>query len=165
MSLHVEQFFDDVLALPFDEHAVVGNAYYAAPQPDSVLRLRIGFAPTIRHGEYDGLRLRVIHPDQGVVDTAILPFAEHGTFARRDAARVLVAGTDGYAVFRDWHAHSGEPPWKGADGAGLRAAIVQYARMWFPDAPARASARPTPARSALPKRAVAPAAGVVPRTR
>ncbi|WP_405889803.1 hypothetical protein OG427_07060 [Streptomyces sp. NBC_00133] len=143
MPLHVQQFFDDVLALPFDEHAVVGNAYYATPQPDSTLRLRIDFAPTIRHGEYDGLRLSVIHPDQGVVDTAILPFAEHGTFARRDAAHDLVAGRDGYAVFRDWHAHTGEPPWKGADGAGLRTAIQHYARVWSPGTRAvSGSARP-----------------------
>ncbi|MFD9817453.1 hypothetical protein [Streptomyces violascens] len=134
MSLHVQQFFDDVLALPFDDHAVVGNAYYASPQPDSVLRLRIDFAPTIRHGEYDGLRLRVIHPDQGVVDTVILPFADHGTFTRRDAARTLGAGSDGHAVFRDWgDRHSAvEPPWKGAQGTGLHTAIHRYARVWFP---------------------------------
>ncbi|MFE7302664.1 hypothetical protein [Streptomyces sp. NPDC057579] len=156
MSLQIEQFFDNVLALPFDDHAVVGNSYYATPQPGSPLRLRIDFAPTIRHGEYDGLRLRVIHPNQGVVDTAILPFADHGTFARRDAARDLPAGRDGYGVFRDWHrTGSGEPPWKGAEGTGLRRAITQYARIWFPDTPAPAPARPATARAALPKPATA----------
>ncbi|MEU8784872.1 hypothetical protein [Streptomyces sp. NPDC048637] len=164
MSLHIQKFFSEVLALPFDEHAVVGNAYYASPQPDSALRLRIDFAPTIRHGEYDGVRLRVIHPDQGVIDTAILPFAEHGTFARRDAARNFTAGRDGYAVFRDWNDRrsAGEPPWKGAQGNGLRTAITQYAQIWFPYTPDRTSARQTASRSALPKPAVAP---VAPRTR
>ncbi|KPC62632.1 hypothetical protein [Streptomyces chattanoogensis] len=163
MSLYVQQFFDSVVTLPFDDHAVVGNSYYATPHPDSPLRLRIDFAPTIRHGEYDGLRLRVIHPNQGVLDTAILPFADHGTFARRDAARDLAAGKDGYAVFRDWNgARTGEPPWKGAQGTGLRTAIRQYALIWFPDASAPASARPTAARTVLP--AIAPGTGVV-RTR
>ncbi|MFC9228372.1 hypothetical protein ACFTZI_05280 [Streptomyces decoyicus] len=163
MSLQVEQFFSNVLALPFDEHAVVGNVYYATPQPDSVLRLRIDFAPTIRHGEYDGVRLHVIHPDKGVIDTALLPFAEHGTFARRDAVRDLTAGRDGYAVFRDWNdRHSAEPPWKGAQGTGLRTSITQYARIWFPDTPDRTSARQTASRPALPKPAAAP---VAPRTR
>lgn len=144
MPLLVKKFFDDVLALPFGNHEVIGNSYYAAPQSGSVLRLRIDFAPTIRYGEYDGLRLRVIHPDQGVVDTAILPFAEHGTFTRRDATRDLGAGRDGYAVFRDWNsARTGEPPWTGAEGAGLREAIQQYVRIWFPGTwAATAPARP-----------------------
>ncbi|MFD7017544.1 hypothetical protein [Streptomyces sp. NPDC059928] len=151
MSLHVQQFFDDVLALPFDDHAVVGNAYYAAPQPDSVLRLRIDFAPTIRHGEYDGLRLRVIHPDQGVVDTVILPFAEHATFTRRDAARALGVGSDGHAVFRDWgdRRSAVEPPWKGADGGGLHTAIQRYARVWFPGTRAASGSSHPQARTAL----------------
>ncbi|WP_435217957.1 hypothetical protein [Streptomyces sp. bgisy034] len=153
MALHVQQFFEDVLALPFDEYAVVGNAYYAAPQPNSALRLRIDFAPTIRHGEYDGLCLRVIHPDHSVLDTAMLRFADHGTFARRDAARDLVAGRDGYAVIRDWHAQTSQPPWRGADGAGLRTAIEQYAHFWFPPPPtvSRPAAQPTPSTSASPR--------------
>ncbi|MDF3292447.1 hypothetical protein [Streptomyces silvisoli] len=166
MSLHVQQFFDDVLALPFDDHAVIGNSYYAAPQSDSPLRLRIDFAPTIRHGEYDGLRLRVIHPDQGVVDLAILTFADHGTFTRRDAARGVKPGSDGYAVVRDWHnQRAGERLWEGTDGTGLRTAIEQYARMWFPAASAPASARPAAARPALPKPATAQGSGTAPRTR
>ncbi len=120
------------------------------PQTNSALRLRIDFAPTIRHGEYDGFRLRVIHPDQGVLDTAILSFADHGTFARRDAARDLVAGQDGYAVIRDWHARSSQPLWHGADGTGLRTAIERYACFWIPPLPAasrsatRPVAQPTP---------------------
>lgn len=143
MALHAQQFFDDVLELPLHQYAIVGDALYAAPQPNSALRLRIDFAPSIRHGEYNGLRLRVIHPDQGVLDTTILRFADHGTFARRDAARDLAAGHDGYAVIRDWHAHN-RPPWQGADGTGLRTAIEQYAHFWFPPptAVSRPSARP-----------------------
>ncbi|KMS67731.1 hypothetical protein ACM01_41675 [Streptomyces viridochromogenes] len=143
MALHAQQFFDDVLELPHYQYAIVGDALYAAPQPNSVLRLRIDFASTIRHGEYDGLRLRVIHPEQGVLDTAILRFADHGTFARRDAARDLVPGRDGYAVIRDWHPHSSQPPWHGADGTGLRTAIEQYTHFWFPPlAVSRPAARP-----------------------
>ena len=76
MALHAQQFFHDVLELPLHQYAVVGDALYAAPQPNSVLRLRIDFAPTIRHGEYDGLRLRILPPERGVIDTAILRFAE-----------------------------------------------------------------------------------------
>ncbi|MDT0615009.1 hypothetical protein [Streptomyces lancefieldiae] len=158
MALHVQQFFDDVLELPFDRYAVVGDALYAAPHPNSPLRLRIDFAPTIRHGEYNGLRLRVIHPEQGVLDTAILRFADHGTFERRDAARGLVAGRDGYAVIRDWHANSSQPPWHGADSMGLRTAIEQYAHVWFPPA-----ATPRPA--ARPVAQPAATTGVSPRSR
>ncbi|MFD7862204.1 hypothetical protein [Streptomyces sp. NPDC059783] len=154
MALHAQQFFDDVLELPFHQYAVVGDALYAAPQPDTPLRLRIDFAPTIRRDEYDGLRLRVIHPDQGVLDTAILRFADHGTFERRDAARGLSAGRDGYAVIRDWH-RSGLA-WHGADGTGLRTAIEQYAHLWFPppttSQPARRPVtRPTPIAGASPR--------------
>ncbi|MFD3563485.1 hypothetical protein ACFWVU_28020 [Streptomyces sp. NPDC058686] len=143
MALHAQQFFDDVLELPFHQYAVVGDALYASPQPNSPLRLRIDFAPTIRQGEYDGLRLRVVHPEQGVLDSALLRFADHGTFERRDGARDLAVGRDGYAVIRDWHAHSTLPPWHGADGAGLCTAIEQYAHFWIPGpAAARLAARP-----------------------
>ncbi|MFJ8982779.1 hypothetical protein [Streptomyces sp. NPDC102282] len=156
MPLHAQQFFDDVLELPLSQYAIVGDALYAAPLPNSVLRLRIDFAPTIRHGEYDGLRLRVFHPEQGVLDTAILRFADYGTFKRRDTPRGLVAGRDGYAVIRDWHANSSQPPWHGADGTGLRTAIEQYAHFWFtaPAAsrpPARPVAQPTPATGSSPR--------------
>lgn len=156
MALHAQQFFDDVLELPFHQYAIVGNALYAAPQPNAPLRLRIDFAPTIRRDEYDGLRLRVIHPDQGVLDTVILRFADHGTFERRDAARGLSTGRDGYAVIRDWH--SSGPAWHGADGTGLRTAIEQYTHLWFPP--------PAASQPALrPVRRPTPIAGASPRTR
>ncbi|MGW0995375.1 hypothetical protein ACWD5V_19120 [Streptomyces sp. NPDC002523] len=156
MALHAQQFFDDVLELPLYQYAVVGDALYAAPQPNSPLRLRIDFAPTIRHGEYDGLRLSVVHPEQGVLDTVILRFADHGTFARRDTARDLVPGRDGYAVIRDWYARSSRPPWHGADGTGLCTAIEQYAHFWFPPPAAsrlaaRPLAQPTPTTGASPR--------------
>ncbi|MEU8482353.1 hypothetical protein [Streptomyces sp. NPDC048641] len=156
MALHAQQFFDDVLELPFHQYAIVGNALYAAPQPNSPLRLRIDLAPTMRHGEYNGLRLRVVHPDQGVLDAALLRFGDHGTFARRDAARDLAPGRDSYAVIRDWHPHSSEPPWRGADGTGLRTAIEQYTHLWFPPPAAsqpalRPVAQPTPITGASPR--------------
>ncbi|MER5442580.1 hypothetical protein [Streptomyces sp. NPDC002790] len=156
MALYAQQFFDDVLELPLHQSTVVGDALYAVPHPNPPLWLRIDFAPTIRHGEYDGLRLRVFHSQRGVLDTAFLRFADHGTFERRDSARGLVAGRDGYAVIRDWHAHSSQPPWHGADGTGLRTAIEQYAQFWFPP-PA------TPHPSAQP--AAQPTTGRAPRTR
>ena len=156
MALHAQQFFDDVLELPLHQHAIVGDALYAAPQPHSPLRLRIDFAPTIRHGEYNGLRLRVIHPEQGVLDTAILRFADHGTFERRDAARGLTAGRDGYGVIRDWH--SCGPAWHGANGTGLRRAIEQHVHLWFPP-----PAEPRP--PARPVAQPAPISGVPPHTR
>ncbi|WP_372404707.1 hypothetical protein [Streptomyces luteireticuli] len=140
MPLNAHEFFTDHLQLPFDDSAVIGDTYYAIPTPGTPLRLRIDFAPTIRHGEYDGLRLQTVHPDHGVVDSAILTFADHGTFTRRDAARTVRPGQDGFARIRDWH-RDGEPPWKGADPSGLRHAIEQYAQAWFP-APPRTPAVP-----------------------
>ncbi|MGZ2362058.1 hypothetical protein LRE75_36285 [Streptomyces sp. 372A] len=156
MPLHAQQFFDDVLELPLYQYAVVGDSLYAAPQPNSSLRLRIDFAPTIRRDEYNGLRLRVIHPEQGEVDTVLLRFSEYGTFDRRDTARALVAGMDGYAVFRDWH--SSGPAWYGADGTGLRTVIEQYIHLWFPPpAVSRQQARPVAQSTPTP--------GASPRTR
>ncbi|MFI1183612.1 hypothetical protein ACH4UT_29275 [Streptomyces sp. NPDC020799] len=150
MSLHAHQFFTEQLALPFDDSTVVGNTYYATPAPGSLLRLRINFAPTIFEGQYDGLRLQVIHPEQGVVDSAVLTFADHDTFTQRDAACDVRPGQDGYARIRDWH-RDGEPPWKGADVRGLRHAIEQYTQVWFPgtvtvSAPQRTPLAPTTGR-------------------
>ncbi|MEV7955252.1 hypothetical protein [Streptomyces sp. NPDC088141] len=132
MPLYAEQFFTEHLALPFNSAAVIGDSYYAAPSSSSPLRLCVDFAPTIRRGEYDGLRLRLIHPDQGVIDTVVLSFATHGTFTVRDARRQIAPGADGFARIRDWH-DNGVPPWTGAGVAGLRRAVQQYAQCWFPD--------------------------------
>ncbi len=147
MPLYAQQFFTDHLTLPF-ETTVLGNTCYAIPEPANLQRLRIDFAPTIRHNEYDGLRLQVIHPGRGgAIDTALLPFAEHGTFTRRDAARGICPGQDGYARIRDWHPRSEQPPWQGADVSGLRRSVEQYAHLWFPP-PNPTTAPPLTARQA-----------------
>lgn len=133
---------------------VVGSTYYGTAA-NSPVRIRIDFQATIRHREYDGLRLSVIHPDRGVLDTTVLTFGDHKTFARRDAARDIGPGWDGYARIRDWHA-SGPPPWRGADLTGLRRAITHYTQLWSPPAapapsrrnpPSLPSARPGSGRS------------------
>ncbi|MCL6739438.1 hypothetical protein [Streptomyces neyagawaensis] len=132
MSLHAQQFFTEHLMLPFAESAVVGDTYYAAPLPKSPLRLRIDFSRTIRESEYDGLRLAVVHPEKGDVDAVVLAFVEHGTFARRDAERDVQPGFSGYARILDLHHHNRQPPWNGAEVRGLRTAIEQYTKVWFP---------------------------------
>ncbi|MET9294348.1 hypothetical protein [Streptomyces sp. NPDC003077] len=131
MALHAQQFFAEHLRLPFGESAIVGNTYYATPLPSLPLRLRIDFSRTIRADEYDGLRLAVIHPEKGEIDAAVLTFADHHTFTRRDAAHGLRPGTSGYARiqhFRD----TDLVPWKGAETGELRAAIQRYAQTWLP---------------------------------
>ncbi|MCY0940210.1 MULTISPECIES: hypothetical protein [Streptomyces] len=119
------------------------------------MRIRIDFQSTIRHREYDGLRLAVLHPDRGVLDTVSLSFADHQTFARRDAERGIGPGWDGYARIRDWH-ENGPPPWNGADLTGLRYAITHYTQVWVPaqapehsrpSLPTLPSAHPTAGRS------------------
>lgn len=129
--MHAEQFFTGHLALPFNSAAVIGDSYYGTPSPSSPLRLCVDFAPTIRRGEYDGLRLRLIHPDQGIIDTVVLSFATHGTFTLRDARRQIVPGADGFARICDRH-DNGVPPWAGAGAAGLRRAVLQYAPVLVP---------------------------------
>ncbi|WP_367435136.1 hypothetical protein [Streptomyces celluloflavus] len=164
MSLHTQQFFTEHLTLPFHDSAIVGDVYYATPQPDSPLRLRMDFHRTIRQGEYDGLRVSVLHRDQGVVDTTILTFADHGTFTRRDAARQIGPGQDGFARIRDWH-RDGEPPWLGADVHGLRRAIERYTQVWFPGAQApSAPSRPEAPRT-VRRMPAAPISGTSSRTR
>lgn len=135
MALFAEQFFTDHLTLPYPQSTVTGDAYYAAPAPDLTLRLRIDFAPTTRAGEYEGLRLRVIHLDHGQLDTAVLRFAGHGAFEVRDRRQGREPGQDGYAVFRDWPGEKESAPWWGIGVAGLRSAIGQYVTVWFPGAP------------------------------
>ncbi|MCB5163614.1 hypothetical protein LG634_01975 [Streptomyces bambusae] len=128
MPLHAQEFFAELDA-PFATGFVVGDSYYAALTPDSALRLRIDFAPTIRHGEYDGLRLTVIHPQRGALHVENITFAEHHTFTQRDTARGKSPSHDGYARIRDWHP-SGPPPWQGADLTGLRQAVTAFTTMW-----------------------------------
>ncbi|MFC0844701.1 hypothetical protein ACFH04_13430 [Streptomyces noboritoensis] len=158
MVLFAEQFFADHLTLPYPEAAVVGDTYYAAPAPDLPLRLRIGFTPTIRAGEYGGLRLQVIHLEHGPLDTLALSFAGHGAFEIRDRRQGRKPGQDGYGVFRDWH-NLQTPSWLGLGVAELRAAISQYVRLWFPGA-LSVRTQPRPAAQVLaPIAAAAPALG------
>ncbi|MGQ4482645.1 hypothetical protein [Streptomyces sp. SAS_276] len=134
MALHAEQFFTQQLDLT--DGTVIGDIYYATPRPDTPLRLRIGFSRTIRADEYDGLRLQILHAEQGsVLDTVILAFADHDTFRSRDTAIDRHPGYDGYAKLRDWHQRD-EPPWQGAATTKLRRAIEQYTCLWFPQPPA-----------------------------
>jgi hypothetical protein len=134
MALHAEKFFTQQLDLT--DGTVIGDIYYATPRPDTPLRLRIGFSRTIRAGEYDGLRLQILHAEQGaVLDSVLLTFADHDTFRSRDAAIDRHPGYDGYAKLRDWHERD-EPPWQGAATTKLRRAIEQYTRLWFPQPPA-----------------------------
>jgi hypothetical protein len=46
-------------------------------------------APTIRHDEYDGLRLRTIHPAAGELDCTRFTFAEFDLTQRRSAQHKL----------------------------------------------------------------------------
>lgn len=141
MPLQAEQFFTQQIALTGG--TVIGDTYYATPRPDSPLRLRIGFSRTIGADEYDGLRLQILHAEQGgVLDTVNLTFADHDTFRSRDTAIGRHPGHDGYALVRDWHQRD-EPPWQGAATTKLRSAIEQYTLLWFSQPPA--TARPNKA--------------------
>ncbi|MGY9065340.1 hypothetical protein [Streptomyces sp. CAS3] len=147
LPLHAERFFTNQLALT--DGTVIGDTYYSTPTPNSPLRLRIDFSPTIRLGEYDGLRLQILHTELGgVLDAAVLRFAEHDTFRARDEALGRKRGHDGYAVIRDW-ADRDEPAWQGAATTKLRRAIQQYTALWLPETakpqPQTTAARPNPA--------------------
>ncbi|MFF4583185.1 hypothetical protein ACFY15_33160 [Streptomyces sp. NPDC001373] len=155
MALFTEQLFADHLTLPYPEAAVVGDAYYAAPVPDLPLRLRIDFAPTIYAGRYDGLRLQVVHLEQGRIDTAVLRFAEYGAFEVRDRRRDKKPGQDGYGTFTDW-THSEHAPWVGINVTRLRAAIDQYVRLWIPGAPPVRTG-PPPLTAPVPQARTSPA--------
>ncbi|MFF7476821.1 hypothetical protein [Streptomyces sp. NPDC008092] len=151
MSLQAPEFFAE-LFLPFHDHTVVGNTYFATPVPGQPLRLRISFTGTIHADTYGGLRLAVIHRDRGEIDAVALSFLHHGTFHRRDEATNTPPNTKQYATFGTYH-RPGRPPWEGAVTTGLRDAIEQYTAVWFPgawntSAPSRAagrSAQPAPA--------------------
>ncbi|MEU0204342.1 MULTISPECIES: hypothetical protein [unclassified Streptomyces] len=159
MTLQAPEFFAE-LCLPFRDHAVVGNTYYAAPTPGTPLRLRIDFSRTNWADTYGGLRLAVVHPDRGEIDAVALSFLDHGTFHRRDQATNTQPNTKQYGTFDTYH-RPGRPPWDGAVTTGLRDAIEQYTAVWFPgawaaSAPRRAAGRTppsTPARPATPSAA------------
>lgn len=144
MSLQASEFFAE-LCLPFRVHAVVGDTYYATPIPGTPPRLRIDFSGTIHADTYGGLRLAVLHPDRGEIDSVALGFVEHGTFHRRDEAADTRPNTKRYGTF-DTYCRPGRPPWEGAVTTGLRDAIEQYTAIWFPgawtaNAPGRAAGR------------------------
>ncbi|MFG3078262.1 hypothetical protein [Streptomyces sp. NPDC048225] len=153
MPLQAAEFFAE-LCLPFHDHTVVGNTYFAVPVPDTPLRLRIDFTRTIHADTYGGLRVAVVHPERGEIDAVTLSFVDHGTFHRRDEATNTRPNTKQYGTF-DTHHHPGRPPWDGAVTTGLRDAIEQYTAVWFPGASA-ASARRTVGRT--PRRIPAPPA-------
>ncbi|MFJ9900752.1 hypothetical protein ACIQPR_46255 [Streptomyces sp. NPDC091280] len=132
MSLHAQHLFTDLLDLPVHERRVVGNGCYAVITPDSPLRLRIDIAESVRVREYGGLRLTILHPDHGALDQKHLSFADHGTFAVRDARLGKRPGHDGYGVIRDWH-HDDASPWIGAAVLPLSRAIQDYLTVWAPE--------------------------------
>ncbi|MFD6434532.1 hypothetical protein [Streptomyces venezuelae] len=152
MSLQAPEFFAE-LCLPFHDHTVVGNTYFATPVPGTSLRLRIDFTGTIHADTYGGLRVAAVHPDRGEIDAVALSFADHGTFHRRDEATNTRPNTKQYGTFDRYH-RPGRPPWDGAVTTGLRDAIEQYTAVWFPGAwtapaPGRAASR-TALRAAVP---------------
>ncbi|MFF7439005.1 hypothetical protein [Streptomyces sp. NPDC008122] len=154
MPLFAEQFFDDHLTLPYPEGTVVGDSYYARPNPDLPLRLRISFTDTRMHQRYDGLRLQIVHLDRGVIDAQWLSFAEHAAFAARDKRLGTRPQEGNYGTFTDWR-HADTPPWQGIGTAGLRKAIDRYVQLWFPGAPPVRTGPNTSA--AVPGRPAAPA--------
>ncbi|GAA4782156.1 hypothetical protein [Streptomyces ziwulingensis] len=132
MPLQATEFFAE-LCLPFHDHTVVGNTYFAAPSPNAPLKLRIDFTRTIHANTYGGLRVAVVHPDRGEIDAVALSFLDHGTFHRRDEARNALRDSSQYGTFDEYH-RPGRPPWDGAVTTGLRDAIEQYTAVWFPGA-------------------------------
>ncbi|MGC0405314.1 hypothetical protein RKD27_007958 [Streptomyces sp. SAI-126] len=152
MALQAPEFFAE-LCLPFHDSTVVGNTYFAAPIPDTPLRLRIDFTKTIHADTYGGLRLALVHSDRGEIDAVTLSFVDHGTFHRRDEAHNTRVNTKQDGTFSTYH-RPGQPPWEGAVTTGLRDAIEQYTAVWFPGAwaasppsrPACRTAHPAPAR-------------------
>ncbi|MGW5868297.1 hypothetical protein ACWFRJ_39830 [Streptomyces sp. NPDC055239] len=152
MSLQAPEFFAE-LCLPFPDHTVVGNTYFAAPVPGAPLRLRIDFTRTIHADTYGGLRAAIVHPERGEIDAVALSFLDHATFHRRDEAANTRPNTKQYGTFDKYH-RPGRPPWDGAVTTGLRDAIEQYTAVWFPgawtaSAPGRTATRP-PLSAAVP---------------
>lgn len=153
MSLQAPEFFAE-LCLPFHDHTVVGNTYFAAPVPGAPLRLRIDFTRTTHADTYGGLRAAIVHPERGEIDAVALSFVDHGTFHRRDEATNTRPNSKQYGTFGKYH-RPGRPPWDGAVTTGLRDAIEQYTAVWFPGAwtasmPSRAAGRTAHTAPAVP---------------
>ncbi|AZK97067.1 MULTISPECIES: hypothetical protein [Streptomyces] len=160
MSLHTEEFFTTALPHRLDG-STVGDAFYAQA-PDRGIRLRIDFYETRQH-TYGGLRLSVIHPEKGRLDTAILSFADHGTYRARDLRTGTLPGTSGYATIRNFPHDETHRPWKGGDFATLADAVHRYARTWGIPL-ARPAARTAP-RTTAPAATPSPAGGTTARAR
>ncbi|MER5758902.1 hypothetical protein [Streptomyces sp. NPDC002082] len=141
MSLQPRWFFDQELALNLPGGTVIGQSYYATPSPRSPLRLRVDFHPTLRHGEYGGLRVRILHEDKGAIDDVVLSFVDHRTFQSRDQSAGSYPGLSGHGVFTDYNTATGGPGWSGGDWTPLREAITHYADLWFPPKRIRGAAR------------------------
>ncbi|MFJ1673087.1 hypothetical protein ACIOK4_43385 [Streptomyces bottropensis] len=162
MSLQAAEFFAE-LCLPFHDHTVVGNTYFAVPIPDAPLRMRIDFTRTIHADTYKGLRVAVVHPERGEIDAVALSFVDHGTFHRRDEATTTRPNTKQYGTFDTYH-RPGRPPWDRAVTTGLRDAIEQYTAVWFPGS--WAASRPRRSAGRTPRSTpTQPATPVVGRTR
>jgi hypothetical protein len=145
LPLQAVEFFAE-LCLPFHEHTIVGNTYFAVPVPGAPLRLRIDFTRTIHADTYGGLRVAVVHPERGEIDAVALNFVDHQTFHRRDEATNTRPNTKQYGTFNTCH-RAGRPPWDGAVTTGLRDAIEQYTAVWFPGAWAASSPKRTAGRT------------------
>ncbi|MFI1890253.1 hypothetical protein [Streptomyces jumonjinensis] len=161
MSLHAEQFFTTVLPHQLDG-SVIGDAFYAQA-PDRGIRLTIDFYETIHQHTYGGLRLSVIHPENGRLDTAILSFADHGTYRDRDLRTGTRPGTSGYATIRDFPHDEEHLPWASGDFTTLADAVHRYARIWGIPAPEPAG-RKVP-RTTAPAPAVSRIRGTAARAR
>ncbi|MEU5162332.1 hypothetical protein AB0G74_22380 [Streptomyces sp. NPDC020875] len=157
MSLHAEQFFTQALPLRM-EGSVVGNSFYAVPAPGSQIRLRIDFYETIYHQKFGGLRLSILHPDQGKIDVVALSFKDYRTFRARPAFR----SDDRH--FIDAGPGGSEPPWSGGDFTALAQAVHTYAGVWGYSVPPEPAVRPSP-RAALPVPASSRADGTAARAR
>ncbi|MFI7337142.1 hypothetical protein ACIBUY_04280 [Streptomyces sp. NPDC050085] len=144
-NLRAAEFFAR-LHLPFGGSEVVGDTYYVTPHPGSVLRLRISFHQTIKSGEYDGLVVALLHPEHGTIDSTLLTFLMHETFAERDTARQVRPGHAGHATF-----DALAPQWAGADLGELRRAIERYARIWSPTTALPSPPAVAPSRTATPR--------------
>lgn len=118
MSIQPRWFFDQELALGLPGGTVIGQSYYARPSPRSPLRLRVDFHPTIRHREYGGLRVRILHEDKGTIDDLVLSFADHRTFQRRDQAAAATRASAGTACSPTTTPPRADPA--GQEATGLR---------------------------------------------